>query len=43
MRELISFVVGAVAGGGVTAFYYRRAAAELAKLKQEMESRARAL
>jgi hypothetical protein len=43
MRELISFVVGALAGGAVAAIYYRRAAAELARLKREVELRVRSL
>ncbi len=43
MREIISFIMGAVVGGAATAVYYRRAKAELEKLKQEVESRIRSL
>jgi hypothetical protein len=39
MRELVAFIVGAFIGGGVTAIYYRRVAAELGKLKQEVLSK----
>ncbi len=43
MHLIESFIIGAAAGATVVAIYYRRAAAEAAKLKQEVEARAKSL
>jgi hypothetical protein len=43
MHIVESFIVGALAGGAAVAFFYRRAAIELEKLKQDLEARARPL
>lgn len=43
MHLVESFIIGAAAGATVVTIYYRRAAAEATKLKQEMEARVKSL
>lgn len=43
MHELVAFVLGTAVGAGLMAFYWRRAAAELGKLKQEIAKEKQAI
>jgi hypothetical protein len=43
MDILAAFIVGALAGGVAVALFYRRAAVELQKLKQDLDARVQKL
>ena len=43
MDIIATFILGALAGGVAVALFYRRAAIELQRLKQDLEARAQKL